>query len=107
MRNKNLKIIILAAGKGVRMKSEDPKALTKLKGKSFLEHILDTIKEFDPEIKPIVVVGYKKERIKEVLGENHNYVVQEEQLGTGHAVRTGAQAIQDASDTVLILSADQ
>lgn len=103
-----IKVIILAAGKGVRMKSEEPKALAVLQGKPFLQHILDTLKKMDQEIKPIIVVGYKKERIQEVFGGAYTYCEQKEQLGTGHAVLVAKeQAQKTPHEMVLVLSTDQ
>ena len=106
-KKERIKIVILAAGKGTRMKSELPKALEPLKGKPFIWHILDTVKKLDAEIKPVIVIGHKKEIIKQALGKGHVYAEQNEQLGTGHAVMSAQKAMQKEHEIVLVISVDQ
>ncbi len=77
--------IILAAGEGTRMNSALPKVLHKICGRTLLSHALAAVKEATD--RQIIVVGHAREAVKQEVGEDYIYVVQEQQLGTGHAVK--------------------
>ncbi len=79
-----VKAIILAAGKGTRMKSNLPKVLHKAVGKEMVRWAMDAVDKVDT--KPVLVVGYGKDKVIEAIGDDALYAVQEEQNGTGHAV---------------------
>ena len=99
-------VVILAAGLGTRMKSGLAKALHPLAGKPLIQHVLSAAQAVDPE-KIVLVLGHQADRMRSVLAEHRlEFVVQAEQLGTGHAVLQAAQAIADASGPVLVLCAD-
>ncbi|MCA9351470.1 NTP transferase domain-containing protein [Patescibacteria group bacterium] len=100
-------IIILAAGKGTRMGGDLPKALTKLGHQPMLEHVLDTVESLDLPRKPILVVGYQEDLVKEVIGDRGIYVTQSEQKGTGHAVAVAMPYLDQEITSVIVLLADQ
>jgi bifunctional UDP-N-acetylglucosamine pyrophosphorylase / glucosamine-1-phosphate N-acetyltransferase len=100
-----LSIVILAAGQGKRMKSDLPKVLQPLAGEPLLSHVLRTAQGLDAAAVH-VVIGHGGEQVKQALaGEPVNWVMQSEQLGTGHAVAQAMPAIPDDHD-VLILYGD-
>ena len=105
MKNK-LAIIILAAGKGSRMNSDLPKVLHQINNKTMIEHVIEKTKKLNPE-QLIVVVGYKHNKVKNHLSDYKlEYVLQEEQKGTGHAVMQCAEKLQHKDCNTLILSGD-
>lgn len=100
----NLKIVILAAGQGTRMKSKIPKVLHKVLDKPMLDHVMEAA-QVVTNIKPIVVIGHMSDMVREHLGDKAEIALQEEQLGTGHAVMMAEHYIDD-EDEVLILCGD-
>jgi len=98
-------IIIMAAGKGKRMKSNLPKVLHNLAGKPILNYVLDTVDQLKAKRK-ILIVGYKSDKIRELIGDKIEYVEQKEQLGTAHAVLQTKKLLSDFIGDVLILSGD-
>lgn len=101
----NIYTIIIAAGKGTRMKSKNSKLIQKIYDKELVKRVRDLAIEIGSE-KIITVVGHMKEQIKEVLGDTVEYVEQEELLGTGHAVMQAAPFLEGKKGKVLILYGD-
>ena len=99
-------IVILAGGQGKRMNANVPKVLVPFHGKPMIDHLLDAVSHSDIKAKPLVVVGYKKEDVINHLGERADFVVQTDQLGTGHAVRITEENINEDIENVLVLYGD-
>lgn len=100
-----LKVVILAAGKGTRMRSKLPKVLQPLAQKPLLQHVIDTAQQLHCD-EVITVIGHGAESVKlQVTGDNLVFALQEQQLGTGHAVVMANDFYSD-NDTVLILYGD-
>ena len=105
--SKELRIIILAAGKGTRMNSDLPKVLHKLNGKALLDFVLDESELLNPK-ETILVVGFKKEQVISHTKHRANlkYATQMEQLGTGHAVLQTGDLLKNKEGHILILYGD-
>jgi len=97
--------IILAAGKGTRMKAALPKVLHKVAGKPMISHVLSLAQSICSE-QAVLVVGYGAEELKAFLGDGVHYVVQEPQLGTGHAVMQGLPLVDKSFDGVFVVCGD-
>lgn len=104
-----LAVLILAAGKGKRMKNPDmAKVMYEVGGKPMVDHVLDVALKLQPQ-RTLVVVGWQKESVIQHISESHKsveFVEQEEQLGTGHAMRQTEEHLKDFSGHVLVLSGD-
>jgi bifunctional UDP-N-acetylglucosamine pyrophosphorylase/glucosamine-1-phosphate N-acetyltransferase len=97
--------IVLAAGKGTRMKSKKYKVLHEVAGKSMIEHVVDNVKRSGVE-QLVTIVGHGAESVKETLGDASLYSFQEEQLGTAHAVKMASEHLQDKQGTTLVVCGD-
>ena len=94
-------IVILAAGKGTRMKSALPKVLHKLAGRSLLQHVIDTSLQL-PEAAITVVTGHGSEQVRESIANPVNWAEQTEQLGTAHAVEQALPSLADDSIALIL-----
>jgi bifunctional UDP-N-acetylglucosamine pyrophosphorylase/glucosamine-1-phosphate N-acetyltransferase len=102
----DLTVIVLAAGKGTRMKSAKAKVLHELFFAPMIHHVLDAVGKLSAE-KTIVVVGHQgNEVVKQLNGYNVKCVTQQEQLGTGHAVLVTEKYVQKGDGIVLVLCGD-
>ena len=101
----NIAAIILAAGKGTRMKSDLHKVLHPIAGQPMLMHLMASVDALSPA-KKVVVVGDKADQLRDALGDSAETVIQEPQLGTGHAVQQAEGALKDFDGDVLILYGD-
>ncbi len=101
----SLSIIILAAGKGTRMKSNKAKVMHKLGGKALLQHVIDTAKQLSPSQLAVVCGNGADEVVPYLEAQGINTAMQTEQKGTGHAVEQ-AKAFFQAAEQVLVLYGD-
>ena len=101
----NIMAIVMAAGKGTRMKSKKSKLVQKIYGKEIVKRAVENAKSAG--VNDIVaVVGYQKEEVMAVLGDTVKYAFQEDMLGTGHAVLQAKQYLQGKKGRVLVLNGD-
>ena len=106
MQEQDLAVIILAAGKGSRMKTSLAKVLIPIAEKPILEYVLDVVEKLYPR-RTIVVVGHQADEVqKKFSNRGLEFVLQEEQLGTGHAARQTEQALIDFKGNILVLCGD-
>ncbi|WP_366248403.1 bifunctional UDP-N-acetylglucosamine diphosphorylase/glucosamine-1-phosphate N-acetyltransferase GlmU [Terribacillus aidingensis] len=97
--------VILAAGKGTRMKSKLYKVLHPVMGKPMVQHVTDQLNSLQLD-KLITIVGHGAEDVKAQLGDVSEYALQEEQLGTGHAVLQAEEFLKDKEGVTVVLSGD-
>ena len=97
--------IILAAGQGTRMHSKLPKVLHHVAGKPMLWYAMQAVRAL-VDLPPAIVVGYQAEAVQSAINEDALFVLQEQQLGTGHAVKCARSALEGRADTLLVTFAD-
>lgn len=102
---KKIMAIVLAAGQGKRMKSKLYKVLHPVCGKPMVGHVLDTVKEAASE-RTVVVVGHGAEMVKSYLGDTSEFVLQEQQLGTGHAVLQAKELLGNEDGVTIVICGD-
>jgi UDP-N-acetylglucosamine diphosphorylase/glucosamine-1-phosphate N-acetyltransferase len=106
MQQQDLAVIILAAGKGTRMKSSVAKVLLPLAGHPLLHYTLDLSSKLNP-VQTIVVVGHQADQVQQAFADRGvEFVFQHEQLGTGHAAKQAKEKLENFKGLVLVLCGD-
>ena len=106
MQEQDLAVLILAAGKGTRMENSLAKVLIPIAGKPTLEFVLDTAERLNPT-RVIVVVGHQADRVQKIFSNRDlEFVLQKEQLGTGHAARQAEHTLTNFEGQILVLCGD-
>ncbi len=102
-----LSVAILAAGKGTRMESSVPKVLHKISGKSLLQRVIDSCFELNPN-QIFVITGHKSKEVQDSIPKNKkiHFVMQEPQLGTGHAIQVLCREVKKNEGKLLVLNGD-
>ena len=98
-------VVVLAAGKGTRMKSKLYKVLHQVCGKAMVEHVVDAARAVKPS-KIVTIVGHGAEDVEKVLAGKSEFVMQEEQLGTGHAVMQAEGQLAALEGATLVVTGD-
>ncbi|KKP59395.1 MAG: Bifunctional protein GlmU [Candidatus Magasanikbacteria bacterium GW2011_GWC2_34_16] len=102
----NIGVIILAAGKGKRMQSNQLKVMHLLNGRPLIDHVISAVESLNFNIKPTVVVCAEDPAVQNFLGSRANYVIQTERLGTGHAVAQAESVLFGKVNQVVVLYGD-
>lgn len=97
--------VVLAAGKGTRMKSDKPKVLHNICGKPMIDHVIDSIKGAGID-NIVVIVGHKGEEVQKSLGKRATIVFQHEQLGTAHALLQAHSVLEGFTGHILVVCGD-
>lgn len=105
-KNADIQLIVLAAGKGTRMESELPKVLIPLHGRPMISHLLEHVTSVGFKKTPVIIVGYEADLVANTLGHGYQFVKQEEQRGTGHAVKCAKSLLEKDGGHVMVLYGD-
>jgi bifunctional UDP-N-acetylglucosamine pyrophosphorylase/glucosamine-1-phosphate N-acetyltransferase len=97
--------VILAAGQGTRMKSNLPKVLHAIAGVPMITHVVNIAKQVTTET-PVIVIGHGADAVRSIVGDDAIFVMQDQQLGTGHAVRQAESTLKGKTDLILVFYAD-
>ncbi len=100
-------VVVLAAGRGGRLKVQRPKVLVPIHGQSLISYVLKAIRDSAVSSRPpVLVVGFGADEVRQTLGTEYQYVVQEQQRGTGDAVAASRSLLEPIGGSVVVLNGD-